>query len=423
MRSQLASLGYALTAIAGVVAEVSYDGAKAIRIPVGEDVFPVMDIIRKLDLATWKGVSAAGIPTANSNVDVVVTADKIAQFDELAKDMTLDVLHEDLGASILAEGRQSRNVAATAVDLSWFNSYHEYADHVTYLKELQAQYPDNSEIVVAGNSWAGRPITGIHFWGTAKGKPAVVLHSTVHAREWITTMTTEYLAYTLLSGYSSSAEIKGFVDKYDYYVFPVVNPDGFVYTQTNDRLWRKNRQTISTNRCVGRDINRNWPFKWEVTGGASTDPCSETYKGQSAGDAPENIILRNYLNNIAATQKLQLYIDVHSYSQLFMTPYGYSCSALATNNAEFQSLAKGVSAAIRAVYGTAYQYGPICTTIYQATGSAVDYANDISKAKYPFTIELRDTGRYGFILPPSQILPTVVETYAGFKYLLQNMIL
>jgi hypothetical protein len=79
---------------------------------------------------------------------------------------------------------------AGSVDLTWFNSYHAYADHIQFLTDLQAAYPNNSEIVVAGNSNAGRPITGIHFYGSGgKGsKPAVVLHGTVHAREWITTM-------------------------------------------------------------------------------------------------------------------------------------------------------------------------------------------------------------------------------------------
>ena len=63
----------------------------------------------------------------------------------------------------------------------------------------------------------------------------------------------------------------------------------------------------------------------------------------------------------------------------------------------------------------------MCTTIYQATGSGVDYANDVAKAKYAFTMELRDTGNYGFVLPASQILPTSVETFEGFRYLLANM--
>ena len=37
---------------------------------------------------------------------------------------------------------------------------------------------------------------------------------------------TEYFAFNLLTNYASNTEIRGFVDKYDFYIFPVVNPDG-----------------------------------------------------------------------------------------------------------------------------------------------------------------------------------------------------
>ena len=45
-------------------------------------------------------------------------------------------------------------------------------------------------MVTSGTSLQGQPITGIHLFGSGgKGtKPAIVLHGTVHAREWITTM-------------------------------------------------------------------------------------------------------------------------------------------------------------------------------------------------------------------------------------------
>ncbi|EHL01021.1 putative Metallocarboxypeptidase A-like protein [Glarea lozoyensis 74030] len=305
------------------------------------------------------GVGPNGVPRANGNVDLVVPAKKVAEFTALVDGMEFEVMHEDLGASISAEEEESvsfKSSAAAAVDVTYFNAYHAYADHLTFLRDLQAQYPTRSEIVTAGNSNGGRPITGIHFYGTAAGKPAVVLHGNVHAREWITGMTTEYLAWYLLTNYASSSEVKSFVDKYDFYIFPIVNPDG-----------------------------------------------------RAAGDATENVGLRNYISTLAAKQKVQLFIDIHSYSQLFMTP--------------LQSLARGTASAIQAVYGTVYEYGPICSTIYQATGSSVDWVNDIAKAKYTFTIELRDTGRYGFILPPAQILPTALETYQGFRYLLLNMVL
>lgn len=78
-------------------------------------------------------------------------------------------------------------------------------------------------------------------------------------------------------------------------------------------------------------------------------------------------------------------------------------------------------AAIRAVHGVRFDYGPICSTIYQATGSSVDYAADVVGADYTFTSELRDTGAYGFVLPAAQILPSGEEAFAGVGYLLANM--
>lgn len=132
---------------------------------------------------------------------------------------------------------------------SWFTAYHSYADHLAFLKDLQSSFPGQSEIFTAGSSFQGRALTGIHIWGSGgKGsKPAVVLHGTIHAREWISTMvrtnpkpipvfrgldnqcseqTTEYLAYQLLAKYSSDSAIKSVVDKYDFYITPVANPDG-----------------------------------------------------------------------------------------------------------------------------------------------------------------------------------------------------
>ncbi|OHE96042.1 zinc carboxypeptidase [Colletotrichum orchidophilum] len=395
---------------------VSYDGTKVFRLSVGDEVDRVNGVVDKLRLTTWKGA-----PRAGAFADIVVPAADVASFKAEVAGMNVTTMHEDLGASIADESGFSVYAVGSA-NATWFNSYHAYADHLQFLKDIVASYPGNAEIVTSGSSLQGNAITGVHIYGTSKGtKPAVVLHSTVHAREWISTLANEYIAWNLLSKYSSDTEIKSFVDKYDFYIFPVVNPDGFIYTQTTNRLWRKNRQSTSGSNCIGHDINRNWPFQWSVTGGASTDPCAEDFKGASQGDAPETAALSAWLAKTKSAQGLKLFIDFHSYSQLFMTPYGYSCTAVSAKNSELQSLAKGAVAAIKAVHGTSYQYGPICTTIYKATGNSVDYVNDVVKADYTFTQELRDTGNYGFILPASQIVPTSEETYAGVRYLLQNM--
>jgi murein tripeptide amidase MpaA len=233
-------------------------------------------------------------------------------------------------------------------------------------------------------------------------------------------MTTEYFAWQLLTKYASDATVKSLVDKFDFYITPIVNPDGFVYTQTNDRLWRKNRQTVSGNTCVGRDINRNWPYKWEVTGGASTNPCSETYKGVAAGDAPENRGLSAQVNQLRDSRGIRLYLDVHSYGQYILFPYGYDCSLRVENYAQHQSLATRAASAIKAVSGTSYTTGPSCSTLYATTGSSTDYTDVTGNATYSFTYELRDTGTYGFTLPANQIQPTVRETWAGVVSMLND---
>lgn len=154
-------------------------------------------------------------------------------------------------------------------DASWFNNYHPYDDHVQFVNDIQSSFSSNSEIITAGKSVEGRVITGIHLWGKGgKGsKPAIVWHGTVHAREWIATMTVEYLMYQIVSGYGTDDVATAMLDAYDFYLLPVVNPDGFVYSQTNDRMWRKNRSKApSGSSCLGTDINRNWPYKWDVPG-------------------------------------------------------------------------------------------------------------------------------------------------------------
>ena len=104
-----------------------------------------------------------------------------------------------------------------------------------------------------------------------------------------------------------------------------------------------------------------------------------------------------------------------------MYPYGYTCSGTVPAAATYRRLTDGAIAAVRAVHGTPFTGGPICSTIYQVTGDSVDYAFENAKATYSMTVELRDTGRYGFVLPAAQIVPSGEEMWAGLAYLLKNM--
>jgi hypothetical protein len=103
------------------------------------------------------------------------------------------------------------------------------------------------------------------------------------------------------------------------------------------------------------------------------------------------------------------------------TAYGYNCSAVPAKNTELLDLADGAAWAIEQVHNTTFVSGPICKTIYPATGCSVDYVNDVAGAEYTFTTELRDGGLFGFVLPPEQIIPSGEEAFAGLRFLLENM--
>jgi hypothetical protein len=67
---------------------------------------------------------------------------------------------------------------------------------------------------------------------------------------------------------------------------PFVNPDGYEYTWSNTRLWRKNREPNAGSTCIGTDVNRNYNEHWGE-GGGSTNPCSDTFQGPTAFSSPE----------------------------------------------------------------------------------------------------------------------------------------
>lgn len=84
------------------------------------------------------------------------------------------------------------------------------------------------------------------------------------------------------------------------------------------------------------------------------------------------------------------------------------------------------ASALAKVNGVKFQVGNICETIYPASGSSVDWGYAKAGVKYPFAIELRDQGKYGFLLPKNQIIPSGEEMTAAifamsYAILTQNL--
>ncbi|MCM8651638.1 hypothetical protein MZO44_16265, partial [Lactiplantibacillus sp. E932] len=117
---------------------------------------------------------------------------------------------------------------------------------------------------------------------------------------------------------------------------------------------------------------------------------------------------------------IKSYLTIHSYSQMLLFPYSYKYD-LAAHHSELLSVSQGAIAALRSLYGTRYTSGPGAVTIYPSAGGSDDWAYDLG-VKYSYTFELRDEGRYGFLLPESQIKPTCEETMLAVKYIANHVL-
>jgi hypothetical protein len=157
----------------------------------------------------------------------------------------------------------------------------------------------------------------------------VLFLATHHAREWISTA----VAMKLIRWLADSAGMA--VATHDVWVIPVENPDGYQYTFTNDRYWRKNRRP-NADGTVGVDPNRNYPAFWGVDDrGSSGVQFAETYRGASAGSEPETQAIMAF----HAAHRPVVAISYHSYSGLILYPWGFRSGALAPDLPRFQALA------------------------------------------------------------------------------------
>lgn len=113
---------------------------------------------------------------------------------------------------------------------------------------------------------------------------------------------------------------------------------------------------------------------------------------------------------------LQAYLSFHSYGQYILYPWGYD-ERLPPDYLDLDTAGRQAAAAMKKAGGdnTVYTVGNSAITLYPAAGGSDDWAKALLKIKYAYTIELRDTGRYGFILPARYIIPTCKEALAAVQ--------
>jgi len=292
----------------------------------------------------------------------------------------------------------------------FFKDYRKLADIWTFVDGLVAQYPSLLKKVQSGSSYEGRPLYTVVVSSGKATQGGIYFEGGIHSREWVAHTTVLFILWNLASGYGTDASITSLVDTFNFHINPAINPDGYEYTHSRDRMWRKTRSPNPGSSCIGADPNRNWGDHW-CEQGASRDPCSDSYCGRAAFSEKETKAAADYVKSVG---NIRSFIDFHSYSQLWMQPFGWTAAKPKDNDKQRAAGLEAV-AAIKKTHGLTYREGSIYTIIYPASGSSADWAYDFANVTYPYGVELRDTGTYGFILPASQIVPNGEEILAAVK--------
>ncbi|XP_033627759.1 carboxypeptidase B-like [Asterias rubens] len=358
----------------------------------------------------------------NQPSEVMVPPHHVAQMKNELADMELDYTIKWSNVQTLIEKEnakiQSRVPQNTLASFD-YNVYHSYQEIMNWITNFVNSAPPTkltlTEIEV-GRSYENRQIKAIKL-STGSGRYGAYTQGGIHAREWVSPATVINLLKKFVDGYANgdTTAVK-FFEKFDWYVIPLLNVDGYFFTRPesnpSDRLWRKNRQPTTIAQCVGIDMNRNYGYKW-ASGGSSSNPCSQVYHGEAPYSAGELKTVTDWL--LSMKQTFHIHVDVHAFSQYWVYPYGYCYTSerKTADHYDLQYVAKKSTEALTAVHGTYYIYST-AGDWYPAAGSSEDFGYEILKAKYTYTIEMRDTGAYGFELPENQIKPCGEETYAGF---------
>ncbi|XP_017086458.2 zinc carboxypeptidase [Drosophila eugracilis] len=316
----------------------------------------------------------------------------------------------------LIDFEEDANLKASRDGSFGWTKYNTLDEIYAWLDEILASYPTVTERFVLGQSYEGRTIRGIKI-SYKSNNPGVFIESNIHAREWITSATATWLINEFLT--SSDELVRDLAENHDWYIVPVLNVDGFVYTHEKDRMWRKTRQPSDISSCVGVDPNRNYDSHWMENDGASSNPCAEDYGGPKPFSEPEIQAMSDYVSGVK--DNINVMLAFHSYSQLLLSPYGHTKEEFPPNYDDLMAVAQAYGDAVESLpYGTVYRYGSAAGILYPASGATNDWAYNEQGVEISYTIEFRDTGRYGFILPPAHIVPNAEEALVGIAALLDK---
>uniref|UniRef100_A0A4W4GXU5 Peptidase M14 domain-containing protein n=1 Tax=Electrophorus electricus TaxID=8005 RepID=A0A4W4GXU5_ELEEL len=287
-----------------------------------------------------------------------------------------------------------------------YTNYHTMDEISDWIQQMEKDHPDVVSRMVYGTTYEKRNITLLKIGlNNTMPKKAIWMDCGIHAREWISPAFCQHFVKEILGSYKTDGKMRKMFKNLDFYITPVLNMDGYVYS------WKDNSVSFDSIQDYSMTKSVNLPQQSIVMHplvGISRNCCSDIYSGERALSEPEAKAVTDFLS--ANRNNILCFLTIHSHGQLILVPYGYP-DIIPPN---YDELVVGLAAAkaIKDVHGMDYTVETPPNVLYANSGSSRDFARLIG-IPFSFTFELRDKGQHGFTLPEAQIQPTCEEAYQG----------
>ena len=303
--------------------------------------------------------------------------------------------------------------------------YHTYEEYTEELQKLASNYPDLCKLDSIGRAeqfertiWCMKLSDNPQ---VEEDETALLYVGIHHACEVMGGETIMYMINLFLESYGTDPEITFWLDNYEIFFVPLVNPDGhFAVIDSISLFWRKNANDTNNNGIFyevwggawwnddtdGVDLNRNYDWYWDQ--GGLGDPLSYYYRGESAFSEHENQSIRN----LSLEQKFLSVVSFHSYGEVVICPWNFNGEPSPDQDV-INEFGLGIAFGIEAEEGGFYD-----TTIYEAqSGQCRNWHYGVI-GTLGFCVEVN---QYPTFIPPGEEVEERAQNYYnGVKYCLER---
>jgi len=304
----------------------------------------------------------------------------------------IDIVCDDTVLSVLrSEGWFIDNIqpfeSTGLLDIdSEFHTYEELTDE---LQQFAVEYPDICKLDSIGRAEQfDRTIWCMKISDNAaieEDELSLLYIGVHHACEVMGGETLLYMINQFLENYGTDPQITQWVDDYEIFIVPMMNPDGHhAVTSGITEYWRKNARDTNNNGIYyevwggtwfrdntdGVNLNGNYDWSWNISG--NTDPLTYDYPGESPFSEHETQAIRD----LGLSQNFVCGISFHSFGEKLYIPWQWDAGIYAPDQGVINDIGGDLAGSFLKDNGTQFSwiifsafYGECRNWFYGALGS------------------------------------------------------